>query len=208
MTKFTFTKGNLVLAKELIEKYPEGRQASAVMGLLDLAQRQNGGSINQEIIEYIADFLKMPSIRVHEVASFYSMYNLKPVGQYHVQLCGTTPCWLRGADDIKTACKEHLGIELNEVTKDKMFSLVEVECLGACANAPMVQINDDFYEDLTPESIKSVLEQLAKGQKPKIGSQIGRKASEPYEEKTVSKKEKTGTVKEKTTRKKKNAAPE
>jgi NADH-quinone oxidoreductase E subunit len=175
---FSFNDENLKLVNKHVSKYPEGRQASAVMPLLDIAQRQNNNWIPMKAIEYIAQMLAMPVMHVLEVATFYTMYNLAPVGKFHIQLCGTTPCWLRGSDDIKTACKNKLNIDLGETTKDKIFSLIEVECLGACANAPMIQINDDFYEDLTPEMIEKLLDNLKHGREVKKGSQIGRKSSE------------------------------
>jgi NADH-quinone oxidoreductase E subunit len=175
---FIFTDKNLELAKKHIAKYPEGRQASAVMPLLDMAQRQNDNWIPMKAIEYIAQMLSMPVMRVLEVTSFYTMYNLAPVGKYHIQLCGTTPCWLRGAEDIKKTCKNKLNIDLGETSKDGIFSLIEVECLGACANAPMIQINDDFYEDLNPKLMEKLLDNLKQGKEVKKGSQIGRKSSE------------------------------
>jgi NADH-quinone oxidoreductase E subunit len=158
---FAFTPENQKCAGSHIQKYPPGRQASAVLPLLDLAQRQCGGWLPLSAIEAVAAILKMPPIRVHEVASFYTMFNLKPVGKHHVQVCRTTPCWLRGSEDIKAACESHLGIQTGQVTPNGKFSLSEVECLGACVNAPVVQINDDYYENLTPESVKSVLTGLA-----------------------------------------------
>ncbi len=175
---FIFTEDNLILAKKHIAKYPEGRQASAVLPLLDLAQRQNQNWIPMAAVEYIAEMLKMPAMKVFEVVTFYTMFNLSPVGKYHIQLCGTTPCWLRGADQIKATCKDKLGINLDEVSKDGQFSLCEVECLGACANAPVVQINDDFYEDLDTSSIAKIIDDLSAGKEVKKGSQIGRKSSE------------------------------
>lgn len=176
---FRFTDENLARAKAVIAKYPEGRQASAVMPLLDLAQRQNGGSLSQREFDYIADFLGMPVIRVCEVATFYTMYNLKPIGRHHVQVCTNLSCWLRGSDEILKACRETLGVDLGQTTEDGAFTLSEVECLCACVNAPIVQIDDDFYEDLSPESIKTVIEELRAGRTPKAGSQIGRKSCEP-----------------------------
>jgi NADH-quinone oxidoreductase E subunit len=158
---FAFTPENQKKAESYIRKYPPGRQASAVLPLLDLAQRQCGGWLPHPAIEAVAALLKMPPIRVHEVASFYTMFNLKPVGKYHVQVCRTTPCWLRGSEDIKEACESHLGIQTGEMTPNAKFSLREVECLGACVNAPVVQINDDYYENLTPESVKALLTSLA-----------------------------------------------
>lgn len=157
---FQFTDDNLKKAQAYIEKYPQDKQASAILPLLDLAQRQNDGWLSQEVIEYVANFLNMPAIRVYEVASFYTMFNLKPVGRYHVQVCGTTPCWLRGAEDIMHACEAALAIKKGETTLDNLFTLSEVECLGACVNAPVVQINDDYYENLSPESVQTTIESL------------------------------------------------
>lgn len=177
--KFVWTSENEKTAQAHIAKYPEGRQQSAVMPLLDLAQRQNGGHVTQEIMEYIADYLDMPAIRVQEVATFYTMYNHKPIGKHHVQVCGTTPCWLRGSYDIMKACKSKLGIEKGETTKDGMFTLSEVECAGACVNAPVVAIDDDYFEDLTPETMTELLDKLGKGEAVKPGPQIDRKNSAP-----------------------------
>jgi NADH-quinone oxidoreductase subunit E len=158
---FTFTPENLAKIDAHIAKYPPGRQASAVLPALDLAQRQNGGWLSQDAIEAVAQRLDMPVIRVQEVASFYSLFNLKPVGRYHVQVCGTTPCWLMGAEALRDACQQHLGIT-EGTTADGQFSVVEVECLGACIHAPAVQINDDYYENLTPEKLVDVLQTLRK----------------------------------------------
>ncbi len=185
---FEFTKAYQKKIKDIIALYPKGKQQSAVMPLLDLAQRQvadegakadppYGGWIPRAAMDHIAEILDMPEMKVYEVCSFYSMYNMAPVGKYLVQLCTTTPCWLCGSDDVVKACTDHLGVGMNETTKDGLFSLMEVECLGACVNAPMVQINDDYYEDLTADSMKELLDILAEGLKPKIGSQKGRKAS-------------------------------
>jgi NADH dehydrogenase (ubiquinone) flavoprotein 2 len=176
---FAFTPENKAEAEKLIARYPAGRQQSAVMGLLWLAQRQCGGWLPRAAMEHVAETLGMAPIRVYEVATFYTMYNLKPVGQHHIQLCRTTPCWLRGADALRETCEKKLGIGLKEVTPDGKFSLVEVECLGACVNAPMLQINDDFYEDLDPQRLEAVLDALARGEKPKVGSQTGRQGSAP-----------------------------
>lgn len=176
---FVFSPENQVKAAGHIAKYPAGRQASAVLPLLDLAQRQSGGWLPQAAIEAVAIILGMPAIRVFEVASFYTMFNLKPVGKYHLQLCGTTPCWLRGAGELKERCETVLGIKEGEVTSDGNFSLVEVECLGACVNAPIVQINDDFFEDLTSDQLEKILGDLAAGRPCSPGSQIGRQASAP-----------------------------
>ena len=160
---FVFTPENQEKIEAILKKYPVGRQASAILPLMDLAQRQCGGWLPQPAIEAIATLLKMPVIRAQEVASFYTMFNLKPVGKHHIQLCRTTPCWLRGSEAIKSVCETHLGIKPGEVTPDGKFSLTEVECLGACVNAPMAQINDDYYEDLTPESMKHILQNMATG---------------------------------------------
>jgi NADH-quinone oxidoreductase subunit E len=181
---FAFTAENVEQAKKVIARYPEGRQASAVMALLDFAQRQVGAETNTQgwlpvpVIEYVADYLDMPYMRAYEVATFYTMYNLAPVGRFHVQVCGTTPCMLRGSDDVFSACKNK-GLVKGATTPDGLFTLNEVECLGACANAPMVQINDDNYEDLTYDSMTAILEDLAAGRQPKIGPQIDRKTSCP-----------------------------
>lgn len=167
--------------EEILSKYPTERKKSAVMPLLDLAQRENDNWISSAVIEEIAQMLEMPEIRVYEVASFYTMYNLKPVGKYLVQFCKTTPCMLRGIDEIMKATREKLGIGFEETTQDGLFTLREVECLGACANAPVIQINDDFFEDLTKENFFEVLDNLKAGKKVKIGSQIGRHCSKPVE---------------------------
>ena len=176
---FAFSASNLPAARAFVAKYPDGYQASAVLPLLDLAQRQNDGWLPQAALEYVADFLDMPSIRVYEVATFYTMLNLAPVGRHHVQVCTNISCWLRGADAIVEACRNTLGIGFGETTNDDLFTLSEVECLGACVNAPMMQINDYYYEDLTAESTEAVLDSLASNQIPKKGSQCGRHASEP-----------------------------
>jgi len=182
---FVFTKDNTAKADKFIASYPEGRQKSAVMPLLDLAQRQVGaetdtqGWLPMPVIEYVATYLDMPVIRVLEVATFYFMYNLVPVGKFHVQVCGTTPCMLRGSDDIISACKKR-GMEKGTVSADGLWTLTEVECMGNCATAPMVQINDGNYEDLTVERLDAVLDALAAGKEPKEGTQEpGRHTSEP-----------------------------
>jgi NADH-quinone oxidoreductase subunit E len=175
--EFAFTAGNLGWAKQQIAKYPEGRQASAVIPLLWRAQEQVGW-LPQKAIEAVAELLGMARIRVLEVATFYTMFNLEPVGKHHVQLCGTTPCMLRGSDELRRICHRRIG-EQHHVTADGKFSWIEVECLGACVNAPMAQINYDYYEDLTPESFEKILDQLAAGKTPKPGPQIDRQLSEP-----------------------------
>ena len=177
--KFEFSPEILARANAHMAKYPENRQASAVLPLLDLAQRQNGGWVSREAMAYIAGLLDMAEIRVYEVATFYTMLNLNPVGKYLVQLCRTTPCWLCGSDDLRSACKDELGIDVGDTTDDGMFTLVEVECLGACVNAPMVQINDDFYEDLSAGRLKEIIAMLRRGEQPPTGSQTGRQTSAP-----------------------------
>ena len=176
---FAFTAETMAEAKKVMARYPEGRQASATIALLDLAQRQNGGWLPGEAIEYVANLLEIAPIRVHEVASFYTMFNLKPVGTHFIQVCRTTPCWLCGSDDITKACLDSLGIGLGETTEDGAFTVVEVECLGACANAPMVQINDDYYEDLNAERMVALIEDLRAGKAVTPGSQTGRQGSSP-----------------------------
>jgi NADH-quinone oxidoreductase subunit E len=175
---FAFTAENLAWAREQIKKYPEGRAASAVISLLWRAQEQSGGWLPQKAIEHVAELLGMPRIRVLEVATFYTMFNLAPVGRYYVQLCGTTPCMLRGSEELKKVCRRRFG-EQEQVTADGKFSWIEVECLGACVNAPMAQINYDYYEDLTPESFEKILDELAAGRTPKPGPQIDRQLSAP-----------------------------
>ena len=175
---FDFTPENRAWVDRQIRKYPEGRQASAVMALLRRAQQQNEGWVPKPAIERIADILGMPYIRVLEVATFYTMYNLNPVGKFFIQFCGTTPCVLRGSNDIKSVLEQRVG-PMDGISADGNFSWLEVECLGACCNAPMVQINDDYYEDLTPENFSKLLDDLAAGREVKRGSQTGRLTSEP-----------------------------
>ena len=175
---FSFSKDNLEWAKKQIAKYPEGRQQSAIIPLLWRAQEQHEGWLPEAAIRYVTEMLGMAHIRGLEVATFYTMFNLVPVGKVHVQLCGTTPCRLRGADDLEHVCRKRMGDQMH-VTEDGKFSWVEVECLGACVNAPMVQIGKDFYEDLTPESFEKILDQFAAGKTPKPGPQIDRQLSAP-----------------------------
>jgi NADH-quinone oxidoreductase subunit E len=175
---FAFTPENQAWAEKEIGKYPEGRQASAIIALMWRAQKQNDYWLPRPAIELVARMLDMPYIRALEVATFYTMFNLEPVGRHHVQLCGTTPCQLRGAEAIKQVCRDRIGEE-RHVSADGKFSWIEVECLGACCNAPMVQINDDYFEDLTPENFNQLLDDLAAGKPVKIGSQTGRVSSEP-----------------------------
>jgi NADH-quinone oxidoreductase E subunit len=180
---FKFTQKALEEINELISRYPEGRQASALLPVLMIAQREHQNWLPKAAMDTVAALLDMPAIKVYEVATFYSMYNLKPKGKYHVQLCTTTPCWLRGSDAVLNAAKEHLGVGLGQVSKDGLFSLEEVECLGACVNAPMCQVksadHDAYYEDLDADSIVKLLKELAEGRRMKTGSRIGRTSSEP-----------------------------
>ena len=181
---FAWTPENAEQAAKIIARYPEGRQQSASMPLLDLAQRQVGAQTNTQgwlpvpVMEYIAVQLGLAYMRVYEVATFYTMYNLAPVGRFHVQVCGTTPCMLRGSDDVLAACKNR-GLSKGHTTPDGLFTLTEVECLGACTNAPMVQINDDNFEDLSYDSTLALLDALAAGKPVKIGPQIDRQTSCP-----------------------------
>ena len=175
---FSFSQDNLAWAKEQVKKYPEGRQASAIIPLLWRAQEQAGGWLPEAAIRHVSEFLGMAHIRALEVATFYTMFNLAPVGKFHVQLCGTTPCRLRGADDLEKVCRQRIGEQMH-VTEDGKFSWVEVECLGACVNAPMAQINYDYYEDLTAENLGKILDDLSAGKKVKPGPQIDRQLSAP-----------------------------
>ena len=176
---FEWSKENFMKAKKIIAKYPIKREQSAVIPLLDLAQRQNNGWLNKNAIEKVAETLSMSFIRVLEVATFYSMFNLEPVGKNYIQICRTTPCWLRGSNGLLKVAKEVTGCKLGETSEDKEFTLVEVECLGACCNAPMIQINDDYYEDLTETNFRELLNNLKNKKDIKIGSQIRRQASNP-----------------------------
>jgi len=186
---FAWIEANAAQAELVIARYPPGRQHSAIIPLLDLAQRQVGAETKTQgwlpvpVIEYVAAQLGMPNIRALEVATFYTMFNLAPVGRFHVQVCGTTPCLLRGSDDLFTACKDR-GLKKGHTSNGGLFTLSEVECLGACANAPMVQINDDNYEDLTYASMGAILDALAAGETPKPGPQIDRQTSAPVGELT------------------------
>ncbi len=175
---FAFSAENLAWAKREMEKYPSGRQASAIIPLLWRAQEQAGGWLPEPAIRHVADLLGMPHIRALEVATFYTMFSLEPRGEFLVQLCGTTPCMLRGSEELKKVCKRRIGDE-HHVSADGKFSWIEVECLGACVNAPMAQINEDYYEDLTPETFERILDQLAAGKKPKPGPQVNRQLSAP-----------------------------
>ncbi len=176
---FQLTGERRELADKIKLRYPEDRVASAIIPLLDLAQRENDGWLSKEAIDFVAQETGSASIRVYEVASFYTMFNLKPVGKHFIQVCRTTPCWLRGSDELTNKVKSKLGIEIGETTEDGEFTLIEVECLGACCNAPMVQINDDYFEDLTPEHLDKLLDDLKAGHDVSIGSQSGRIGSAP-----------------------------
>jgi len=176
---FAFTQENAAKAKKIIARYPKGRQASAVMPLLTLAQKQNDNWLPKAAMDTVAEILDMAPMRVYEVATFYSMYNLAPVGRHVVELCTTTPCWLRGSDAVVKACEKYMGVSIGETTPDGKFTLKEAECLGACVNAPMAQIGSIFYEDLTPENVVKLLDDFKNGKTPKSGSQSGRVSSEP-----------------------------
>ena len=176
---FEFRSSSLEEANKIVSKYPVGKQQSAVMALLYIAQKQNDNCIPLVAMKYIAKFLDMPYIKVYEVATFYTMYNLSPVGKYFVQVCTTTPCMIRGANKLVEACKEKISDKENELSNDKSCSWMEVECLGACVNAPMMQINDDYYEDLDKEKTVEIFDKILKGEDPKPGSYRGRLNTEP-----------------------------
>jgi NADH-quinone oxidoreductase E subunit len=182
---FSFTAENLDRAKQHIAKYPLGRQASAVLPLLWIAQEQSGGWLPRAAMDHVAQILDMPPIRVYEIGTFYTMFHLRPVGRYLLQACTTTPCWLRGSDNIVGVCERKLGIRLGETTVDGLFTLIEVECLGACVNAPVLQVNDDFYEDLDGPATEVLLDAFRAGSPPPPGSVIGRQASEPVTGRTT-----------------------
>ena len=177
--KFEFSSASIELANNIIRKYPEGKQKSAVMALLYIAQKQKNNWIPLAAMKYIAKFLDMPYIKVYEVATFYSMYNLSPVGKYFVQVCTTTPCMIRGANKLVEACKEKISKNESELLNDKNCSWMEVECLGACVNAPMMQINDEYFEDLDKEKTLKILDKILKDEMPKPGSYRGRISNEP-----------------------------
>ena len=182
---FEFSEKNFEISKKIIDKYPKGKQSSAVMALLYLAQRQNQNWIPLAAMKYIGKILSMPYIKVYEVATFYSMYNLKPVGKYFYQICTTTPCMLRGSNKLVEACKEKISENQNEISNDGNCSWVEVECLGACVNAPMAQINDDYFEDLNKQKLIEIIEQTKKNIKPRAGSYKGRLNSAPDNNRTT-----------------------
>ena len=177
--KFEWSKENFSKINIIINKYPPGREQSAVIPLLDLAQRQNKGWLSKNSLEKVAETLSMSYVRVLEVATFYSMFNLQPIGENFVQICRTTPCWLRGSDKLLDVAREVSEINIGETSADNKFTIVEVECLGACCNAPMVQINDTYYEDLDEVNFRKILEDLKNNIPIKNGSQIGRNSSHP-----------------------------
>ena len=179
LTIFNWSDENLKKIEKILKKYPTGRQQSAVIPVLDLAQRQNKGFLTKSIIEKVAETLNMSFIRVLENATFYSMFNLEPVGKNYVQICRTTPCWLRGSDKLTKVAEEETGCSIGETSKDEKFTVVEVECLGACCNAPMVQINDNYFEDLDEENFRIILNNLKNNKKIQKGSQLGRQTSHP-----------------------------
>jgi len=183
-TPFTFTLENKARADAILSIYPDGHKRAAVIPLLDLAQRQNGGWLPISGMHHVAEVIGMPRMRVYEVATFYTMFMRNPTGKHHIQVCTTTPCWLRGSDEILEACKKNLGIGVGQMSDDKLFTLSEVECLGACVNAPMVQINDDYYEDLTVKDMNEILDELRAGKQPAAGPRSGRYAAEPFGEPT------------------------
>lgn len=179
---FQFTPERAHQAQRILKRYPQGAQGSGVIPLLRLAQEQNGGWLSPDCLEYVAGYIQMSVLKVWEVASFYTQFNLHPVGKHVVQICRTTPCWLRGAEQLTKTCLKHLNIGLGHTTPDQNFTVMEVECLGACANAPMVQINDDYYEDLDENQMLKILEALKRGDPIQPGSQQGRKGAEPHTE--------------------------
>ena len=176
---FTFNAGNLSKAKEILKIYPKNYKESSIMPLLSIAQYQNDGWLPKKAIEYVSKFLNVPEIKVLEIATFYSMYNLSPVGKNHIEVCTTSPCMLRGSDDILVKLKKLTGISTGEISKDCVFSLNKVECLGACVNAPVVKINENYFEDLNLQSVEELINKLRNNKKIKIGPQTSRKGSEP-----------------------------
>ena len=176
---FTFNAGNLSKAKEILKIYPKNYKESSIMPLLSIAQYQNDGWLPKKAIEYVSKFLNVPEIKVLEIATFYSMYNLSPVGKNHIEVCTTSPCMLRGSDEILVKLKKLTGINTGEISKDCVFSLNKVECLGACVNAPVVKINENYFEDLNLQSVEELINKLRNNKKIKIGPQTSRKGSEP-----------------------------
>ena len=177
--EFSFEKENMLLAKKILKIYPKNYKESSIMPLLSIAQNQNNGWLPKKAIEYVSNLLEIPEIKVLEIATFYSMYNLSPVGKFHIEVCTTSPCMLRGSDDILSFCEKKLAVKVGEITKDQMFSLSRVECLGACVNAPVVKINENYFEDLDLNTTDKLISNMASNKKIKIGSQSGRRGSEP-----------------------------
>ena len=177
--EFNFNRENFAKAKEIIKMYPSNFKESSIMPLLSMAQSQNHGWLPKKAIEYVSNFIEVPEIKVLEIATFYSMYNLSPVGKFHIEVCTTTPCMLRGSDSMLDLCKKRFGLEVGEITEDGLFSLGRVECLGACVNAPVIKINENYYEDLDSDSLNKLLDNLKMKKKVKIGPQSKRKGSEP-----------------------------
>ena len=177
--EFRFNSTNLTKAKKIIKMYPNNFKESSIMPLLSMAQSQNHGWLPKKAIEYVSNFIEVPEIKVLEIATFYSMYNLSPVGKFHIEVCTTTPCMLRGSDSMLDLCKKKFGLEIGDVTEDGLFSLGRVECLGACVNAPVIKINENYYEDLNSDSLIKLLDSLKMNKQVKIGPQSKRKGSEP-----------------------------
>ena len=177
--EFSFDKENMILVKKILKIYPKNYKESSIMPLLSIAQNQNNGWLPKKAIEYVSNLLEIPEIKVLEIATFYSMYNLSPVGKFHIEVCTTSPCMLRGSDDILSFCEKKLAVQVGGISKDKMFSLSRVECLGACVNAPVVKINENYYEDLDLNTTDKLINNIANDKKVKIGSQSGRMGSEP-----------------------------
>jgi NADH-quinone oxidoreductase subunit E len=185
VASFAFSEASRPEVDRILARYPERLKASAVIPLLHLAQAQHGGWLPKAALDHVAELLGMPRIRVYEVASFYDMFNTEPTGRVQIRVCTTTPCWLCGSDDVLAACREALGIDLGETTADGRFHLREFECLGACANAPVLWVDDDFYEDLDGPRTRAIVEALKRGERPPPGPQSGRRASEPLGGKTT-----------------------
>ena len=177
--EFSFNNDNLAKAKSILKMYPSNFTESAIMPLLSIAQNQNNGWLPKKAIEYISGLINVPEIKVLELATFYSMYNLSPVGKFHIEVCTTTPCMLRGSDSMLNLCKKKLGIDVGQMTNDKLFSLGKVECLGACVNAPVVKVNEDYFEDLNSQTLDALINDFANNRKVKIGPQSKRRGSEP-----------------------------
>ena len=176
---FSFSSENLIKAKDIVKMYPKNYKESSIMPLLSMAQSQNDGWLPKKAIEYVSKFLKVPEIKVLEIATFYSMYNLSPVGKHHIEICTTSPCMLRGSDNLLEKLKNWIGINIGEITDDNKFSINRVECLGACVNAPVVKINENYYEDLDLQSFEELINKLSNNKNVKIGPQSSRRGSEP-----------------------------